>query len=527
MYFKRQNLLPLLLSLGFALLCCLGRELLAASRAQTAVLAIPVETAVTWPVEESVSPTRLPTAESWIAERAGQESPYTQPASEPFAETGVPGAASAVPARRPSFGLRAAGLGLLLLGALCGGAALFVRRQQLPAAGPVLELFGLAAIGVFGLPSAGQGLVPALGSFLLLALAALLLRGLAGFVLCRCDLRWLGCHRLALRDPGGYAAPVLACLLLELLSGGVLCFARVLHKPCWPLGLPLFLGAGMSCALLLRYDRAVTALREKIAALSAGQRLSAPSGPLARSERELAGLAAQRDEAVARAVTGERFKVELISNVSHDLRTPLTAILGYAELLQQEPLPEKSAEQVRKLSRKAGQMKDLVEALFELTKVSSGEIAPKRERIDLIRLLEQTAALYEDDLAAAGLALRRHYARDSLLLVSDGTRLHQVFANLLGNAVKYAARGTRLHLTLTAGEAECCVRLTNVANYEMDFSPEQIVQRFARGDKARTSRGSGLGLAIAKTYTESVGGRFHVQIDADQFSAVVELPLRP
>lgn len=232
----------------------------------------------------------------------------------------------------------------------------------------------------------------------------------------------------------------------------------------------------------------------------------------------------QHEEAVRTAVTSERFKVELISNVSHDLRTPLTAILGYSELLQKEALSPEGQEQLSRLHQKAGYMNDLVESLFELTKVSSGVIEAKKEEIDLIRLLEQTTGLFDDQLTQAGLSVRRSYASDSIPVVTDGARMHQVFANLLGNAIKYALTGTRIYLEVKETERSYLIRMMNTASYEMDFKPDEIMQRFARGDKARSTKGSGLGLAIAQTYTESVGGKFHVAVDGDQFSAIVELP---
>lgn len=176
------------------------------------------------------------------------------------------------------------------------------------------------------------------------------------------------------------------------------------------------------------------------------------------------------------------------------------------------------------LHQKAGYMSELVESLFELTKVSSGIIEAKKEEIDLIRLLEQTTGLFDDQLTNAGLSVRRSYASDSIPVVTDGARMHQVFANLLGNAIKYALTGTRIYLEVKETERSYLIRMMNTASYEMDFKPDEIMQRFARGDKARSTKGSGLGLAIAQTYTESVGGKFHVAVDGDQFSAIVELP---
>ena len=187
-------------------------------------------------------------------------------------------------------------------------------------------------------------------------------------------------------------------------------------------------------------------------------------------------------------------------------------------------LSDEGRERLNRLNQKAGYMRQLLDDLFELTRVSSGAVEARKDEIDLIRLLEQTIGLFDEELNAAGLAVRRHYDADSVPVVTDGARIHQVFANLLVNAIKYALPGTRIHLTVTEQAQSVTVRMVNTAAYEMDFTPEEIVQRFARGDKARTTRGSGLGLAIAQTYSESVGGQFRVAIDGDQFAAIVELP---
>lgn len=169
-------------------------------------------------------------------------------------------------------------------------------------------------------------------------------------------------------------------------------------------------------------------------------------------------------------------------------------------------------------------MNELVESLFELTKVSSGVVESKKEQIDLVRLLEQTVGLFDDQLVNAGLTVRRSYETDSVSVITDGARMHQVFANLLGNAIKYALSGTRIYLEVKEKENSYFIRMMNTSSYEMDFKADEIIQRFARGDKARSTKGSGLGLAIAQTYTESVGGSFRVAVDGDQFSAIVELP---
>lgn len=279
---------------------------------------------------------------------------------------------------------------------------------------------------------------------------------------------------------------------------------------------------GICC--LWKYGTDLNHFKKQLDNYQKGEPITVGDGAFSVTESQLLDVQAQHEEAVRTAVTSERFKVELISNVSHDLRTPLTSILGYSELLQKETLTSEGQEQLNYLHQKACYMNELVESLFELTKVSSGVVESKKEQIDLVRLLEQTVGLFDDQLVNAGLTVRRSYETDSVSVVTDGARMHQVFANLLGNAIKYALAGTRIYLEVKEKEHSYFIRMVNTASYEMDFKADEIIQRFARGDKARSTKGSGLGLAIAQTYTESVGGSFRVAVDGDQFSAIVELP---
>ena len=284
--------------------------------------------------------------------------------------------------------------------------------------------------------------------------------------------------------------------------------------------------AAVPCGLycLWQYGADIHHFQKQLTNYQQGAPIIVGDGAFAQTEAQLLMVQAQHEEAIRTAITSERFKVELIANVSHDLRTPLTSILGYSELLQQETLSPEGAEQLRQLRQKAGYMSDLVDSLFELTKVSSKAVEAKQEQIDLIRLLEQTIGLLDDRLAHACLVVRRNYCADSIPILTDGARMHQVFANLLGNAIKYALTGTRIYIEVKELEHHYQIRMINTASYEMDFQPEEILQRFARGDKARSTQGSGLGLAIAQTYTDSVGGTFHITVDGDQFNAIVELP---
>ena len=345
------------------------------------------------------------------------------------------------------------------------------------------------------------------------------LRELWGWIRAKFSLSWCLAYRIAKRSP----KPQLSLLFFVGWIGigyHLIWFGRRNEISFWSL-----IAATVFCFLCLwEYGADLEHFKQQLNSFQRGLPITVGDGAFAQTEAQLLDVQTQHEEAVRTAVTSERFKVELISNVSHDLRTPLTAILGYSELLQKEALSPEGQEQLSRLHQKAGYMNDLVESLFELTKVSSGVIEAKKEEIDLIRLLEQTTGLFDDQFTQAGLSVRRSSASDSIPVVTDGARMHQVFANLLGNAIKYALTGTRIYLEVKETERSYLIRMMNTASYEMDFKPDEIMQRFARGDKARSTKGSGLGLAIAQTYTESVGGKFHVAVDGDQFSAIVELP---
>lgn len=415
---------------------------------------------------------------------------------------------------------------LLAVGGILSVLILLLMRQEEPYLGPEIELFMLClSITLILNLSLPMGYLWGL-CFLLLISA----RGLWSWLLKRLPLPWSTAHRLGVRlaDSTGRQSFYLLCQFIGgvLLPAGSLMLIFFVQQNSYKMLLGV---SGLAAALLpirccTKFMRGIDHLSEQIRHLHDGEPVSIQTGIFADEEQRLIDLNRQRDEAIKSAVTSERFKVDLISNVSHDLRTPLTAILGYGELLKEESLSLKGKKQLTELNRKAGYMRDLVESLFELTKVSSGVVESKKEQIDLIRLLEQTIGLFDDQLNKNNLQIRRHYETDHLMLITDGARMHQVFANLTGNAIKYTLPGTRIHLEVKDNDIECIVRMVNIASYEMDFDSEEILQRFARGDKARTTKGSGLGLAIAQTYTESVGGTFQVIVDGEQFSAIVTLP---
>ena len=353
----------------------------------------------------------------------------------------------------------------------------------------------------------------------------LCIRELFGWMRTRCSLSWCLVHRIAQLCPAPQISLLVfvAWILLPLVV--LACFwGAIIYIGFWICAAGFVAASAFGFLCLWKYGKDLSHFQKQLTNYQNGKPITVGDGAFAQTEAQLLDVQAQHEEAVRTAVTSERFKVELISNVSHDLRTPLTSILGYSELLQSETLSPAGQEQLHRLHQKAGYMNDLVESLFELTKVSSGVLESKKEQIDLVRLLEQTIGLFDDQLVRSGLIVKRSYCADTIPVITDGARMHQVFANLLGNAIKYALAGTRIYLEVTETDSSYRIRLMNTASYEMDFQPEEIMQRFARGDKARSTKGSGLGLAIAQTYTESVGGSFRVSVDGDQFSAIVALP---
>lgn len=163
--------------------------------------------------------------------------------------------------------------------------------------------------------------------------------------------------------------------------------------------------------------------------------------------------------------------------------------------------------------------------VFDMSKTATGNAAFNMEELDLVILLNQTIAECDDRFEKSGRKLCVDIDSDSVLVRTDGSRIHRVFSNLLDNAVKYSLAGTRIFVTMKTYDDRVSVEIMNTSSYEMNFTPERITQRFVRGNSERTGEGSGIGLAIAKTYTEGVGGSFDIRLKGDSFSAVVTLPL--
>ncbi len=233
-------------------------------------------------------------------------------------------------------------------------------------------------------------------------------------------------------------------------------------------------------------------------------------------------LAIEREsqEKVSRS---DKLRMDLITNVSHDLKTPLTSMVGYLELLKKEELDGKAREYVEVIACRADKLKEMIESLFSLAKVSSGNVELKREEISVNRLIGQIFADMNDQIERSGLEYVRRLCQEDTNIVTDNRYIYRIFQNLMENTLKYSAAGTRVFVqTSVTPEGQVTIEITNTANYRMEFQKEDIIERFARADASRSTEGNGLGLAIVSTYAAALGGSFDIRIDCDQFKAILQ-----
>ncbi|WP_314067582.1 HAMP domain-containing sensor histidine kinase [uncultured Vagococcus sp.] len=221
----------------------------------------------------------------------------------------------------------------------------------------------------------------------------------------------------------------------------------------------------------------------------------------------------------------ENLKTELLTNVSHDLRTPLTSIISYGDLLTKENLKEEDRQEYTAIiNRKAMRMKNLIDDLFAVTKMNNGEIKLSKKTINLGQLLQQSIAEYGEEFTEKNLKLMYSKPEEPVMLAIDGDRMWRVFDNLIGNVIKYAMPQTRVYLKLEDLGHEVKVELKNVSLHELNENASSLVERFTRGDEARNTEGSGLGLAIANSIINLHGGRFDIVVDGDMFKIIIYLP---
>ncbi len=297
---------------------------------------------------------------------------------------------------------------------------------------------------------------------------------------------------------------------------------------------PLILGVvwfGVSCSFILKRVNGFDKIVEGIKRLRAGEleyKLSGlPEGVFSGMAEDINSLGDGMHSAIKNEVRAERMKSELITNVSHDLKTPLTSILNYAELLCQEQLtPEEANDYAKIIYQKSIKLKNLTSDLFDISKVQSGAEQMECEKLDACTLVRQALAEQEGAIRESGLLIKASIPDTEVPIWADGKKMSRVMENLLGNCVKYALTGTRVYLTVAVQEdATALIELKNIANYEMDFDTEEIMERFVRGDESRSTDGSGLGLAIAKSYVMACGGSMEIGKDGDLFKVRITFPL--
>ena len=233
------------------------------------------------------------------------------------------------------------------------------------------------------------------------------------------------------------------------------------------------------------------------------------------------------DKAIYNQVKSERMKSELITNVSHDLKTPLTSIINYIELIKKEENiePEYIKDYINVLDSKSKRLKVLIEDLFEASKASSGNLELNMEKIDITQLLRQAIGEMEEKLSSANLDLKLRVPEEKTYINADGKKLYRVLENLLSNISKYSLDNTRVYIDIVQDNGKVKLTMKNISSYELNFDPDEIMERFKRADESRNTEGSGLGLAIARDLVNAQGGRFEIDIDGDLFKAIIEFDL--
>ena len=246
---------------------------------------------------------------------------------------------------------------------------------------------------------------------------------------------------------------------------------------------------------------------------------------LIESSTKLANITEGLSHALDEQMKGERMKIELITNVSHDLKTPLTSIISYIDLLKKEEMNDAAKDYVNILSHKADRLKGIVSDLFDLAKTNSGNAQLDIKPLDFTKLTHQLLADMEDKIAESGMKIKLNLPDSPAVITADGKKLSRALQNVVDNALKYSLSGSRIYIDLVKNEGNAILSVKNTSAYEMDFTADEIMQRFVRGDKNRSSDGSGLGLSIAQSFTQVSGGSFDVMIDGDQFKTVFTFPL--
>lgn len=250
-------------------------------------------------------------------------------------------------------------------------------------------------------------------------------------------------------------------------------------------------------------------------------------GPFEPLKQELAKVNEGFRKAVEQEIRSQNMKTELITNVSHDLKTPLTAIITYVNLLKEEGItPEERRNYVDILDRKSLRLKKLIEDLFEISKAASGNIQIRKTKVNLGEMVRQAAMEQEDRMEKASVDCRVQVPEEPVEMMLDGEKTYRILENLLINVSKYALAGTRAWIILTADGETARITVKNISAAELDEDCSYLAERFVRGDKSRNTEGSGLGLAIVTSFAQLQGGSFAIETDGDLFKAIVSFPMK-
>lgn len=237
---------------------------------------------------------------------------------------------------------------------------------------------------------------------------------------------------------------------------------------------------------------------------------------------ELGNIQSGFKKAVDEEVKSQKMKTELISNVSHDLKTPLTSIITYIDLLKDENITDENRKMyIDTLDRKSQRLQHLIEDLFEVSKVNSGDVHLNIVNVDIISLMKQTLLELDDKISESSLKVKNNFSSEKIILPLDSQRTFRVFENLIINISKYAMPSSRVYIDILETDRQVNIMLRNMSATEIDFSVDDIMERFVRGDKSRNTEGSGLGLAIAKSFVELQGGKMKIDIDGDLFKVTI------
>jgi len=286
--------------------------------------------------------------------------------------------------------------------------------------------------------------------------------------------------------------------------------------------------AAVVAFFLLRYTRRIRNLENGAREACNGNYeapIDAGGGELGSIADSIMNISAGINTAVEQRMKSERLKTELITNVSHDIRTPLTSIITYADLLKHEGLDSKEApEYLDVLVQKSQRLKTLTDDLFEAAKAATGNIEVNITQLNIVSLINQVLGELDEAVKSSGIDLRVNLP-EKLLARVDGKLMQRVMENLLSNAFKYSLPASRVYLdALPVDDSWICIELKNISAAELNFDPSELTERFKRGDDSRADGGSGLGLSIVQSFVSAQGGKFAVSIDGDLFKASVTVP---